>query len=45
MEPSDKTALQCVIEVDKEKLMLEKEAEILASKEDHGIQLHVPLYS
>lgn len=31
MPPSDKTALQCVIEVDKERLQLEHEAETLAS--------------
>ncbi|XP_060066992.1 ATP-binding cassette sub-family F member 2-like [Ylistrum balloti] len=33
MPPSDKTALQCVIEVDKERLMLEHEAEVLASQD------------
>ncbi|KAK3588077.1 hypothetical protein CHS0354_012130 [Potamilus streckersoni] len=34
MPPSDKTALQVVIEVDEERIRLEKEAELLASKED-----------
>ncbi|OWF43138.1 ATP-binding cassette sub-family F member 2-like [Mizuhopecten yessoensis] len=33
MPPSDKTALQCVIEVDKERLKLEHEAEVLASQD------------
>ncbi len=33
MPPSDKTALQCVMEVDQERIMLEHEAEILATKE------------
>ena len=36
MPPSDKTAIQCVIEVDQERIRLEKEAEILATKEDIG---------
>lgn len=30
MAPSEKTALQCVMEVDEERIMLEKEAERLA---------------
>ncbi|XP_014783204.1 ATP-binding cassette sub-family F member 2 [Octopus bimaculoides] len=34
MPPSDKTALQCVIEVDTERLRLEKEAETLAAADD-----------
>lgn len=42
MEPNDKTALQCVIEVDKEKMMLERESEILAARDDHGIIIFVP---
>lgn len=42
MEPNDKTALQCVIEVDKEKMMLERESEILAARDDHGIIFFVP---
>lgn len=33
MEPSDKTALQCVMEVDEERLKLEKEAERLAHQD------------
>ena len=36
MPPSDKTALQCVIEVDQERIRLEKEAELLATKDDVG---------
>lgn len=43
IEPSDKTALQCVIEVDKEKMILERESEILAARDDHGIIFLVPL--
>ena len=39
MAPSDKTALQCVMEVDQERIMLEKEAERLAH-EDCELQLH-----
>lgn len=35
MPPSDKTALEAVFEVDQERVRLEKEAEILAVKEDH----------
>lgn len=34
MEPSDKTALECVMEVDEERIRLETEAEDLALKED-----------
>ncbi|CAI9727681.1 ATP-binding cassette sub-family F member 2-like [Octopus vulgaris] len=34
MPPSDKSALQCVIEVDTERLRLEKEAETLAAADD-----------
>lgn len=33
MAPSDKTALQCVMEVDEERIMLEKEAERLAHED------------
>lgn len=33
MAPSDKTALQCVMEVDEERIHLEKEAERLASED------------
>ena len=36
MPPSDKTAIQCVIEVDQERIRLEKEAEYLATKDDVG---------
>lgn len=36
MPPSDKTALEAVIEVDKERLRLEKEAEDLGHKDDVG---------
>jgi len=38
MEPSDKTALQCVLEVQEEKLRLEKEAEELALNESEEAQ-------
>ena len=38
MAPSDKTALQCVMEVDTERLRLEKEAEELASKDSERKQ-------
>lgn len=37
MPPSEKTALDCVIEVDKERLRLEKEAEELGHKADPGM--------
>ena len=33
MAPSDKTALQCVMEVDEERIKLEKEAERLAHED------------
>lgn len=33
MAPSDKTALQCVMEVDEERIQLEKEAERLAAED------------
>ncbi len=36
MPPSEKTALQSVIEVDAERLRLEREAEILGSRDDPG---------
>lgn len=36
MPPSDKTAMECVMEVDEMRIHLEKEAEILATKEDNG---------
>ena len=36
MPPSDKTAIQCVIEVDQERIRLEKEAEYFATKDDVG---------
>ena len=39
MPPSDKTALECVIEVDQERIRLEKEAEYLATKDDVGKSL------
>lgn len=38
MAPSDKTALQCVMEVDEQRIMLEKEAERLAHED---CELHV----
>lgn len=38
MPPSDKTALECVMEVDEERIRLEHEAEMLATKDDHGIE-------
>lgn len=41
MPPSDKTALQTVIEVDQERLRLEHEAEVLAARNDEG-QSHFP---
>lgn len=37
IEPSDKTALACVMEVSKEKVRLEKEAEILAQRPDDDV--------
>jgi len=33
MAPSDKTALECVMEVDEQRIMLEREAERLASED------------
>ena len=36
MPPSDKTALDCVIEVDEERHMIEKEVEDLSHREDSG---------
>lgn len=36
MAPSDKTAMQCVMEVDELRLRLERESEILATKDDNG---------
>lgn len=45
MPPSDKTALQCVMEVDVERLRLEKEAEELASKQsDEAQELLMDIY-
>ncbi len=38
MAPSDKTALHCVMEVDEQRIMLEKEAERLAHED---CELHV----
>lgn len=40
MAPSDKTALQCVMEVDGERIMLEKEAERLAHEDGEWIRLY-----
>jgi len=37
IEPSDKTALECVMEVSKEKVRLEKEAEQLAARPDDDV--------
>merc|ERR1719187_3152900 len=37
IEPSDKTALACVMEVSKEKVRLEREAEILAQRPDDEV--------
>ena len=37
MPPSDKSALECVMEVDEERMRLEKEAEILATRDDNGM--------
>lgn len=37
MPPSEKTALQCVMEVDAERVFLEREAEELASKDSEGM--------
>lgn len=34
VEPSDKTALECVMEVDEERRLLEEEADELASRSD-----------
>jgi len=38
MPPSDKTALMCVMEVDKERVFLEKKAELLAASDTDGAQ-------
>ncbi len=43
MPPSDKTALQCVMEVEEERIRLEKEAEILASIDTDG-KFELPVY-
>ncbi len=40
MAPSEKTALQCVMEVDEERIKLEKEAERLAH-EDCELHTHI----
>ncbi len=40
MAPSEKTALQCVMEVDEERIKLEKEAERLAH-EDCELNTHI----
>lgn len=40
MAPSDKTALECVMEVDEQRIMLEKEAERLAHVD---CELHVSI--
>lgn len=40
MAPSDKTALQCVMEVDEERIKLEKEAERLAHENGEWDQVH-----
>lgn len=40
MPPSDKTALECVMEVDEERIRLEHESEILATKDDQGNFAH-----
>lgn len=37
MPASEKTALQCVMEVDQERIMLEKLAEELAEADDEGL--------
>lgn len=37
MAPSDKTALECVIECDQERIRLEREAEYFATKDDVGM--------
>ena len=39
MPPSDKTAIQCVMEVEEERIKLEKEAEILATVANDGRNL------
>ena len=36
MSPSEKTAIQAVIDVDAERIKLEKEAEILGARDDPG---------
>ncbi|CAL8401465.1 ATP-binding cassette sub-family F member 2 [Gadus morhua] len=41
MSPSEKTALQCVMEVDEQRIMLEKEAERLASEDSECEKLMV----
>jgi len=42
MPPSDKTAIQCVMEVDEERIRLEHEAEVLATLESEGVLKYVP---
>lgn len=44
MVPSEKTALQCVMEVDEQRIELEKEAERLAH-EDCELQVYLPAVS
>jgi len=39
MPPSDKTAIQCVMEVDAERIRLEHEAEKLATMESEGMSV------
>ena len=38
MPPSEKTALQAVCDVDKERIKLEHESEVLATKDDQGMK-------
>ena len=45
MPPSDKTALECVIEVDEERIRLDKEVEDLSHRDDPGEWLSVCLYA
>ena len=44
MAASDKTALECVVEVDEERARLEREAETLTSEGDQGSERYKTLF-
>ena len=44
MASSDKTALECVVEVDEERARLEREAETLTSEGDQGSERYKTLF-